>query len=97
MSAMNREPLRVKALRKKAALAPESDLGVVMAYADLLRDEIERLELPPELPDARIVEVAGPATDEIGGKDVWTLGRKDLVRLAHGILQAAIRERADRG
>ena len=64
-----------------------------MAYADLLRDEIERLELPPELPDARIMEVAGPATDQIGGKDVWMLGRKDLLRLAHDLVQAALRER----
>jgi hypothetical protein len=36
--AITREPLRVKALRKKAPLAPESDLGVLMAYADLLAD-----------------------------------------------------------
>ena len=93
MSNLNREPLRVKALRKKAALAPESDLGGVMAYADRLRDEIECLERQPELPDARVLEVAGPATDQIGGKDVWMLGENDLVRLAGDLLTRAMQER----
>ena len=97
MSNLNREPLRVKALRKKAALAPESDLGVVMAYADRLRDEIERLERQPELSDARVLEVAGPATDQIGGKDVWMLGSKDLLRLAHELLHAAEQQRVRKG
>jgi len=66
MSAMNREPLRVKALRKKAALAPESDLGILRAYADQLRDEIERLQVPPDLTDEQIMAVAGPATERAG-------------------------------
>jgi hypothetical protein len=91
MLVMNREPPRVKALRKKAALAPESDLGVVMAYADRLRDELEAAG-QLELSDEQILAAAGPATDEIGGKGAWVLGRKDLLAIAHAILHAAGRE-----
>ena len=94
---MNREPLRLKALRKKAALAPASDLGVMMAYADALADEIDRMGMPLDLPDASILGVAGPPTDQIGGQPVWMLGQRDILRLAHDLLHAAERERLGKG
>jgi hypothetical protein len=54
---------------------------------------LERLEAPLDLTPEKVLAAAGPATAEIGDAPVWTLGEKDLVRLAHAFLTAAVHER----
>ncbi|MDM0000764.1 hypothetical protein QTI24_19275 [Variovorax sp. J22P240] len=85
-----REPLSVTRLRK----SPSADAKILLAYIDALVDEVERLEIPLTLSREAIFEAVGMPTDTIGGEPAWVLGGRDLVRLAHAILEAAMKERA---
>jgi hypothetical protein len=87
-----REPLSVYRLRFRRKPSPE--VTILLAHIDALVDEINRLEVPLTLSDEAILETAGPATDQIGGKDAWLYGERDLVRLTHAILEAAMKARA---
>ncbi|MDM0022653.1 hypothetical protein [Variovorax saccharolyticus] len=74
---MNRGPLRVKAPRRKADLAPEGDLGVLMAHADRLQEVLEATG-QCDLSDEQRPAVPAPATDSIGGKSIWSSGSVTL-------------------
>lgn len=86
-----REPLLVKHLRKKAKLAPTSDIGVLMAYLDQLSDALEAAG-DLRLTDEQVLQAAGPPTHEVGGQPVWELSEQALHRLAHALLAAAMRD-----
>lgn len=86
-----REPPSVQHLRRSRGQT--GYVRILLEYIDALIEEIDRLQGPLQLSDEAILDTIGPATDSIGGKDVWMLGEKDLLRLAGDLLQAAERER----
>jgi hypothetical protein len=86
-----REPPSVQHLRRSRRRA--GYVRILLEYIDALVEEIDRLQGPLGLSDEAILNTIGPATDSIGGKDVWMLGSEDLLRLAGDLLQAAERER----
>ena len=90
-----REPPSVRHLRRS-----RGQLGyarILLEHIDILVQEIDRLQAPLALSEEAILDTAGPATDSIGGKDLWMLGREDLLRLAGDLLLAAEREREGHG
>jgi hypothetical protein len=90
-----REPPSVRHLRRS-----RGQLGyarILLEHIDVLVREIDRLQAPLALSDEAILDTAGPATDSIGGKDLWMFGREDLLRLAGDLLLAAEREREGHG
>ena len=87
---MIRNPLSIQRIRKPGAGTAETK---ILQHIDNLVAQLERLE-NLDLTDAQIMEVAGPATSEIDGVDLWELGAKDLTRLAGAILAAAMKARS---
>jgi len=87
--AMPIEPRTIARIRKNAT----PTMTILLNYVDELTDRLDRLSAL-NLTDEQIMRVAGPATDQIGGCDVWMLGTQDLIRLARALLTAAAQERA---
>ena len=88
---MIRNPPSVQRIRKSGAVT--ADTKILLQHIDNLVAQLERYE-NLDLTDANIMEVAGPATGEIGGVDLWELGAKDLTRLARAFLAAAMKARS---
>ena len=89
---MIRNPPSIQRIRKSHAGTAETK--ILLQHIDNLVAQLERFE-NLDLTDAQIMEVAGPATSEIGGVDLWELGAKDLTRLARAILAAAMKARSE--
>ena len=68
---MIRNPPSVQRIRKSGAVT--ADTKILLQHIDNLVAQLERYE-NLDLTDANIMEVAGPATGETGGVDLWELG-----------------------